>query len=395
LKEKIRQLSAQIADWVIDIRRDLHAHPEIGLQETRTPVVVAEHLEKLGLEVKTGVGATGVVGLLKGGKPGRVLAIRADMDALPIKEETGLPFASKNDGVMHACGHDAHVAMALGAARVLSELREHICGTIKFVIQPAEENLGGAIGMVEEGVLENPKVDAIAALHVETHEEVGTLAIKSGPVGASADVFMVSVNGKGGHGSEPQDCIDPIHIAAHIVTAFQTMIPRTLDVRDPVVVSVCSIQAGSAFNIIPDNVHFGGTVRTLSRKRREEMPRKMEDIVRGITGTFGATYDFSYIFGAPVTSNEPGITDLMRDVTRELWGADALIEKEKPSMGSEDYSYYLEKVPGAMGFLGAGPPAERRFPAHHPKFDIDERCLTFGVEFHSATAIKFLNGKLS
>ena len=394
LKKKIKAEAKNIADWVIEIRRDIHAHPELGLQETRTSGLVAEHMRGLGLEVKTDIATTGVTGLLRGGKPGRTLAIRADMDALPIKEMTGLPFASRNDGVMHACGHDAHVAMALGAARILSGMRDSIHGNVKFIIQPAEENFGGASDMIEEGVLEDPKVDAIIALHVEAPARLGALVIKEGPIMASADAFMVSINGKGGHSSEPQGCNDPIHIAAHTITALQTMIPRTLDARDPVVVSVCSIQAGTALNIIPDSAHFGGTVRTLSNKRRAEMPEKMEDIIRGITSTFGATYDFSYIEGVSVTLNDPAITRMMQDIARELWGTDGVIEKENPLMGSEDYSLFLQKVPGAMGFLGASKGAGADYPAHHPKFDIDERCLQYGVELHCAAAIKFLNGEI-
>jgi amidohydrolase len=295
---------------------------------------------------------------------------------------------------MHACGHDGHVAMALGAARMLSEVRGDIRGDVKFIMQPAEENYGGARDLVEEGVLENPKVDAIIALHINTDAGVGKLVIKSGPIGASADVFMISINGKGGHGSEPQACVDPIHVAAHAITAIQTMIPRMLDARDPVVVSVCSIQGGTAFNIIPDSVHFGGTVRTLSGERHAEIPKKLEDIVRGVTSTFGATFDFTYIHGAPVTANEPGMTRLMIGTANELWGAESVIEMEKPHMGSEDYSYYLQKVPGVMGMLGARKDGGIPHPSHHPKFDFDERCLPLGAELLAATAVKFLNGKL-
>jgi amidohydrolase len=394
MKEKIRQEATKLFDWLVEIRRDIHTHPEIGLQEVRTSAKVAHELRRLGLEVKTGIGMTGVTGLLKGGSSGRTIAIRADMDALPIEEQTGLPFASQNKGVMHACGHDGHVAMALGTARVLSGMREHLRGTVKFIMQPAEENYGGARDLVEEGVLENPEVDAIIALHIEVDESVGKLLIKSGPIGAAADVFMVSINGKGGHGSEPQACVDPIHVAAHVITAMQTMIPRSLDARDPVVVSVCSIQGGSAFNVIPDCVHFGGTVRTLSRERRAAMPKKLEDIVRGITSTFGATFDFSYIHGAPITANEPGMTDIMRGVAAELWGPGSVVEMDKPHMGSEDYSYYLEKTPGAMGLLGARKDREIEYPSHHPRYDFDERCMPFGVELLASTAVKFLNGKL-
>ncbi|MBI4830556.1 MAG: amidohydrolase [Candidatus Lindowbacteria bacterium] len=323
MKERIRQEATKLFDWLVETRRDIHAHPEIGMQEVRTSAKIADELRRIGLEVRTGIGMTGVTGLLRGGAPGRTIGIRADMDALPIEEETGLPFASQNKGVMHACGHDGHVAMALGTA-----------------------------------------------------------------------VFMVSINGKGGHGSEPQACVDPIHIAAHVITAVQTMIPRTLDAQDPVVVSVCSIQGGSAFNVIPDCVHFGGTVRTLSRERRAVMPKKLEEIVRGITATFGATFDFSYIHGAPITANEPGMTDLMRGVAAELWGAGGVVEMDKPHMGSEDYSYYLEKVPGAMGMLGARRDREVEYPSHHPKYDFDDRCLPLGVELLAASAVKYLNGTI-
>jgi len=394
VKKTIREKADAIFGWLVEIRRDLHEHPEIGLQETRTSALVAEKLEQLGLEVKTAIGGTGLTGLLEGGAPGRVIAVRADMDALPIMEDTGLAFASKNAGVMHACGHDGHVAMALGAARILSEMRNDIKGAVKFIMQAAEENYGGARDMVDEGVLEDPKVDAIIALHIDMGEAPGKLIIKAGPIESSAGVFMVTVKGKGGHSSAPQACVDPIHIAAHIITALQTMIPRTLDARDPVVLSVCSIQSGSAFNVIPDDVHFGGTVRTLSDERRAEMPKKMEDIVRGITATFGASYDFTYIQGAPVTANEPEMTELMQGVAAELWGRENVIDMGISHMGSEDYSYYLQKVPGVMGMLAARKEGETVYPSHHPEFDFDERCLPRGAELLAAAAIKFLNGKL-
>jgi len=394
VKEKIKEEARKLSDWIVEIRRDLHEHPEIGLQEQRTSAKAADYMRELGLDVKTEIGTTGVIGLLEGGLPGRVIAVRADMDALPIEEETGLPFASKNKGVMHACGHDGHVAMALGAARVLSGMREHLKGSVKFIMQPAEENYGGARNIVEEGGLEDPKVDAIIALHVEGHEKPGKLVIKPGPIFAAADVIMISINGKGGHGSEPQGCIDPIHIAAHVITGFQTMIPRTLDAQDPVVVSVCSINSGTAFNVIPGSVHFGGTVRTLSSQHRALMPKKLEEVVRGITATFGATYDFTYIHGAPITANDPEMAGLMSAVAEEAWGAGGVVPMAKPHMGSEDYSYYLEKVPGAMGFLGARRGDGEEYPAHHPKFDFDEECLPYGTELLAATAVKFLNGKL-
>jgi amidohydrolase len=393
LKKRIREKAETLSDRLVEIRRDLHENPEIGLEEIRTSAIAAEELSRLGLEVKTGIGSTGVAGLLTGGSPGRTIAIRADMDALPIKEDTGLAYASKNDGVMHACGHDGHVAMALGAASILAEIRADIKGNVKFIMQPAEESYGGAKEMVEEGVLEDPRVEAIIALHIDTREPPGKLTIKAGPIGASAAVFMISINGKGGHGSEPHECIDPIHVATHAIAAIQTMIPRTLDARDPVVVSVCSIQSGTAFNVIPESVHFGGTVRTLSDKRREEMPEKLEEVVRGITSTFGAGYDFAYIQGAPVPANEPEMTRLMERVAAELWGAESVVDMGMPHMGAEDYSYYMQKVPGVMGMLGARKENGTVYPPHHPKFDFDERCLPRGAELLAATAIEFLNGK--
>jgi amidohydrolase len=395
LKKTIREKAEAISDQLVEIRRDLHEHPEIGLQETRTSAIVAEKMNQLGLDVKTGIGGTGVAGLLTGGSPGRTIAIRADMDALPIKEDTGLAFASKNNGVMHACGHDGHVAMALGAARILSEMRDELEGNIKFIMQPAEENSGGASSLVEEGILEDPKVDAIIALHIGTIESPGKLTIIEGPFGASSAVFMISINGKGGHSSEPHECIDPIHVATHAIMAIQTMIPRTLDARDPVVVSICSIQSGTAFNVIPDSVHLGGTVRTLSDRHHDEMPERLEEVVRGITATFGASYDFTYIQVTPVPANEPEMTRLMRGVAEELWGAEnVVLDTDGPYMASEDYSHYLQKILGVMGFLGARNEDGTPYPPHHPKFDFDERCLPRGAELLAATAIKFLNGKL-
>jgi amidohydrolase len=367
LKKRIREKAETLSDRLVEIRRDLHENPEIGLEEIRTSAIAAEELSRLGLEVKTGIGSTGVAGLLTGGSPGRTIAI--------------------------TCGHDGHVAMALGAASILAEIRADIKGNVKFIMQPAEESYGGAKEMVEEGVLEDPRVEAIIALHIDTREPPGKLTIKAGPIGASAAVFMISINGKGGHGSEPHECIDPIHVATHAIAAIQTMIPRTLDARDPVVVSVCSIQSGTAFNVIPESVHFGGTVRTLSDKRREEMPEKLEEVVRGITSTFGAGYDFAYIQGAPVPANEPEMTRLMERVAAELWGAESVVDMGMPHMGAEDYSYYMQKVPGVMGMLGARKENGTVYPPHHPKFDFDERCLPRGAELLAATAIEFLNGK--
>lgn len=394
MNDKIKEQSEKLFDWLVEIRRDLHAHPEVGLQEVRTSAKIAQHLRELGLEVKTGIGTTGVVGLLRGASPGRTIAIRADMDALPITEETGLPFASQNKGVMHACGHDGHVAMALGAARILSGLRQHIRGNVKFIMQPAEENYGGAKDLVNEGVLDDPKVDAIIALHLDSHEPCGKLVIKPGPMGASVDAFMISINGKGGHSSEPQDCVDPIHVAAHVIIALQTMISRTFDARDPVVLSVCSIQGGTAFNVIPESVHFGGTVRTLSKEHQKKMSEKMEQVIRGVTSTWGATCDFTYVRGALVTSNDPGMADFMKGVATEIWGTDGVIEMTKPHMGSEDYCYFLEKVPGAIGMLGARKEGRDEYPNHHPKFDFDERCLPRGAELFAAASLKFLNGTI-
>ncbi len=380
---------------VVEIRRDLHAHPELSFQEIRTSQVVSAILEEAGLEVSGGIATTGVVGLIRGREKGPTIALRADMDALPVTEATSLPFASNNPGVMHACGHDGHMAMLLGAAMVLVRLRDQLRGNIKCIFQPGEEGYAGARRMIEEGVLEQePRIDAAFALHIEPLSPAGTLSIRTGPIMAGADLFTIAVVGKGGHGAMPHKSIDPIPVAGHLIAALQDVVSRKIDPVDSIVLSICTLRAGTAMTIIPDRVDMGGTVRLFEPSIRERMPGLMEEIVRGITSAFGATYEFNYIHGYPATINEPGFTKMVCSTAEKLLGEKNIHILARPRMPSEDFSFFLEKVPGAFAMLGAQPVNSPTCPTHSSTFTIDEAALEVGVKLHAAVALRYLGEEL-
>ena len=331
--------------------------------------------------------------VLRGAHAGPTLALRADMDALPLHEETDRSYRSCVPGVMHACGHDGHVAMALGAARVLHALRDHLHGNVKFLFQPAEETYGGASEMIADGCLSRePAVDAVFGLHLEPFGEVGTLHVRSGPVMASSDVVRLVIQGKGGHASEPHDCIDPVPVAAQVITNLQTLVTRRFDVKSPVVITITYVQAGSAFNVIPAEVILAGTVRTVDPSTRAAMPERIEHLVRHTAEAFGATADVTYVHGSGVVVNHRGFTDFVRHVVREARGDGAVAEMLHPVMGAEDFGLYLERVPGTFAFLGARPSHQEPYPCHHPRFDIDESALPVGVEILSTVALAYLSG---
>ncbi|MBV9865083.1 MAG: amidohydrolase [Abitibacteriaceae bacterium] len=364
---------------IIALRRDFHTHPELGYEEVRTAGIVAERLRALGLEVRTGVADTGVIGLLRGGKSGPTILVRADMDALPVAEANAWEWKSSTHGKMHACGHDAHMATALTVARLLAQEKEDLAGTIKFMFQPAEEGLGGAKRMIEEGLLDDPRPDYALALHVWSDVEVGKVALKTGPVMACADAFTARIVGKGGHGAIPQQTIDPVVIASQIVLALQTTISRSIDPLQPAVVTVGKVWAGSAFNVIPGEAHLEGTVRSFDEGIRTLLERRCREIVEELPKAFGAKGEFHYERGYPATVNNPQVTEMVqRAIVNEL-GEDSVIEFT-PTMGAEDMSLVLQQVPGCYFFVGGrNPVIDAVYPHHHPQFNIDEKALGIGV----------------
>jgi amidohydrolase len=387
--ENILSKAGGLRQKIVDLRRDFHQHPELGLQEFNTTKKVVEILKGLGIETKILVNGTGVQGYLKGSKPGRTIALRADMDALPIQEETGLPYKSQNDGVMHACGHDAHTAMLLGAAMILSESKKDLTGNIIFIFQPAEETGAGARAMVEEGVLEG--VDCIFALHVYSSLSFGTLGYKPGPFLAAGDFFDVKIVGKGGHGGLPHLAVDPIAITANAINALQTIVSREVDPLESAVVSICKMEAGrGAYNIIPDSATFGGTIRSHNPELREYLPRRVKEILDGVILSMRGSYEFNLMRTFPPTINDDEMTAFVVELAKNVLGENK-ISQMKAFMGSEDFSYYLQKIPGTFVFLGVENKEKGIiYPQHHPKYDIDEDILPIGTALNVAVALEYL-----
>ena len=376
---------------LVNIRRHLHENPELGFEEVATAQYIADYLAGLGLEVTSQVAKTGVVALLRGARPGKTVAIRADMDALPIQELNEVPYKSKHPGKMHACGHDAHVAAAIGAARILWELRDQINGNVKFIFQPAEEAPGGAEPMIAAGVLENPAVDAIIGGHVWGSLESGIIEVMSGPTMASSDIIRLKIIGKGGHAAQPHTTIDPIVIASEIVGALQKIVSRQTDPFEAVVISICSFHAGDVFNVIPHSAYMEGAVRTLNNELRQELPQKIEKIIRGITEHYGATYELDYYLGYPVTVNDPGVTETVRRAAISVLGGDKVRVAARASMGGEDYAYFLNKVPGTYIRIGTRNPEKGICQEmHHPRFDIDEAVLELTPVVYAQAAFDLL-----
>ena len=391
LLARMKELAnAQHAE-LVNIRRHLHENPELGFEEVATAQYIADYLAGLGLEVTRQVAKTGVVALIRGVQPGKTVAIRADMDALPIQELNEVPYKSKHPGKMHACGHDAHVAAAIGAARILWELRDQINGNVKFIFQPAEEAPGGAEPMIAAGVLENPAVDAIIGGHVWGGLESGIIEVMSGPTMASSDIIRLKIIGKGGHAAQPHTTIDPIVIASEIVGALQKLVSRQTDPFESVVISICSFHAGDVFNVIPHSAYMEGAVRTLNNELRQELPHKIEKIIRGITEPYGATYELDYYLGYPVTVNDPGVTETVRKAAVSVLGADKVRVAARASMGGEDYAYFLNKVPGTYIRIGTRNPEKGICQEmHHPRFDIDEAVLELTPVVYAQAAFDLL-----
>ena len=411
IRAKINAETDKVAQKVIAWRRDIHANPELGNQEFRTAELIAKHLETLGIEVKRNVAKTGVIGLLKGDKPGPVIALRADMDALPVTERTGLPFASKvtttyngqQTGVMHACGHDAHVAMLMGAAEVFAALRKELKGTIKFIFQPAEEGVpvgeeGGAALMVKEGVLENPRPDVIFGLHMDAQSEVGNIAYRPGGTMAGVNDLKITVKGKQAHGAYPWQGIDPVVTAAQIVTSLQTIVSRNLNVTENAgVVTIGTIHGGNRFNIIPEQVEMTGTLRFLSEGDEKMIVQRIKDIAVKTGEAAGASVEVKipYSNRYPVTYNDPTLMEKMLSSLKKTAGAEHVV-LAVPRTGAEDFSFYQEKVPGLFLFLGGMPKGKNKLeaPSHHtPEFFIDESGLKLGVLALVNLAFDYANQK--
>ena len=385
----------EIMPGVVADRRDFHEHPELAFQEVRTAGIVADRLRALGVEdVRTGIAQTGVTGLVRGQKQGegKTVLLRADMDALPILEENEVEYRSQTPGVMHACGHDAHTAMLLGVTRLLIDRRDQFSGTVKVLFQPAEESPpGGAKPMIEAGVLEDPKVDAAFGLHIDQDNPVGTVELRPGPAMAAADRFRILIKGKGGHGAKPHDTIDPIVIGAQIVTALQTLVARVVDPTEEVVVTVGTFQAGQAFNVIPDTADLGGTVRTFSSKNRDLMEERVGTLARGIAQAMGGDVEYTYTRGYPATVNHPAMAKLVHEEAAKIVGEDG-VRQAPLMMGAEDFSYFLEEVPGAFWFVGSQNPERGLvWGHHHPRFDLDEAALAIGMESMTNVALRYLN----
>ena len=365
-----------IKNKIINTRRDFHKYPELSFQEKRTSKIVAEKLESFGVSVKRNIGKTGVVGTLNGKANGKTIAFRADMDALPIQETGNVPYKSVNKGVMHACGHDAHTAILLGAAEALSKIKNSFKGTIKFIFQPAEEGYGGAKFMIEDGALDN--VEEIYGLHVWNYQKSGTVGIKPGPVMAAADMFTIKINGIGGHGAAPQGTIDCVVVASHLIQAFQTIISRNTNPLDSTVVTIGQINGGNNFNIIADEIILKGTARAYTEENRSLIKKRMNEIIKGVETTFKAKIIFEYKDGYPPVINH-------KEITKNVYRAakSVVMKNVVPpylSMGGEDFSYFANKVPGCFFFLGSLPENKplMSVPQHCSHFDIDEEVMLIG-----------------
>ena len=384
---RAKELNHQVIQW----RRDFHAHPELKWEEFRTSKIVEEELRKSGYEVIR-VAETGIIGVLRGELDGNaVFALRADMDALPVQEENDVPYRSRVPGKMHACGHDAHTAMLLGAAKILTEIKNKIPGTIKLIFQPAEEGGLGAKKMLESGELDD--VDAFFGIHVWDRLPSGVVGIKEGPVMAGADAFRIVVRGKGGHGAVPHFAIDPIPVAADIISALHRIIPREVPPHKPAVLSITKLRAGTASNIIPEEVEMAGTLRTFDEEIREYIVSRMKDVIEyyAKAGRCSASLTFSEEH-IPPTVNHPKMTALVKEVASAI----AEVVEAKPTMGAEDFAFYAKKAPSAYAFLGIRNEEKGTvYPHHHPRFDVDEDVLWIGTALHVAVALRYLGTELN
>ncbi|PLZ96436.1 hydrolase [Fischerella thermalis CCMEE 5282] len=386
---RIKDLATTIAPRLIEIRRHIHSHPELSGQEYQTAAFVAGVLSSSGLHVQEGVGKTGVIGELQGtGEDKRILAIRTDMDALPIQERSGLEFASRIEGIMHACGHDVHTTVGLGTAMILAQIAEEISGKVRFLFQPAEEIAQGASWMVADGAMD--QVSGILGIHVFPSIPAGSIGVRYGALTAAADDLEIIIMGESGHGARPHEAIDAIWIASQVITTLQQAISRTQNPLRPVVLSIGKINGGRAPNIIADKVQLLGTVRSLHPETRANLPNWIERIVASVCNSYGAKYQVNYRQGVPSVQNDYFLTQLLQSSAEEAWGSDRVQVLPEPSLGAEDFSVYLERSPGSMFRLGVGfKDRVINYPLHHPQFEIDESAIVTGVVTMAYTAYRY------
>jgi len=386
VRMQIRALQPQLTVW----RRQIHQQPELAFKEIQTADFISQKLSSWGIEHQRGVAQTGIVAVIPGHKPGPVLAIRADMDALPIEELNQVEYKSKSPGVMHACGHDGHVAVALGTAYFLSQHRDSFSGTVKIIFQPAEEGPGGAKPMIEAGVLESPDVDAIIGLHLWNNLPLGTIGVRTGALMAATEFFHCTIHGRGGHGAIPHQTVDSIVVASQVINALQTIVSRNIDPLKSVVVTVGELHAGSAVNVIADAARMGGTIRYFDEAYEGIFEQRLHQVIGGICQSYGASYTLDYNPLYPAVINDPDITDLVRSVALSVVETPAGVVPECRTMGGEDMSFFLKAVPGCYFFLGAANPAKGLdYPHHHPRFNFDESALSTGVEMFTRCVESF------
>lgn len=395
--KKIKALSDKLAPELIAIREDIHCHPELGLQERRTSALVAEYLKKLGLEVRSGFATTGLLGVLKGGKPGSIVAMRADMDALPITEETGLPFESKERaivagrevGLMHACGHDIHTTVLLGVASVLSQIKADLPGTVLFVVQPGEECCAGAESMIQDGVFKDYKPQAFFAYHVDDTLKAGKVGYTPGFSSANVDGFHLVIKSEGCHGASPNLCVDPIVVGAQVVIALQVMISREIDVNRNAVITVGSFHAGSAPNIIPQSAELNATVRNYGEDQRQLLKEKITRLITNICGAAGAQFDLNYEIGTPAKYDDPELLKEILPVAERVLGGKSALVEQKPEMGGEDFAYFGRLAPAVMLNLGVVPADRDRTAVHSPTFVADEASIPIGVNLMASIIMEY------
>lgn len=398
MNERIRSLIDKHKDRMFELRRAIHRRPELSNEEKETAALVKSVMEEAGIETRSGVGGHGVVGVLKRQPGGACVALRADMDALPMAESTGVPWASEVEGVMHACGHDAHTAMLMGAALVLADMKDELAGTVKFIFQPAEEAnpVGGAPAMIQQGALKEPDVDAMFGLHVWPAFETGTVGSRPGPLMGASDRLFLTVKGRGAHGSEPENGVDAIVIAAQIITALQTIVSRNVSPLDAAVVTIGVIKGGDRYNVLPDEVVLQGTVRTTSPATRDRMPGVIQAIAQGVARGMGGDCEIEYVKGYPPLINDPELVKIAFTAMKKVVGEEGAVMIEKPALGGEDFAFFSKEVPSVFMWLGCRPAgvAKEDFPPlHNRKFLPDDEALPLGVEIMVSCALEFLEGR--
>ncbi len=396
MQEWIQKEADELLPKLVEWRRDFHRHPELGFQEVRTASVVAAHLQELGLEVSTGVGKTGVIAMVEPDDPqagSETVMLRFDMDALPIHEETGLPYASENAGVMHACGHDGHTAIGMGVAQLLTRHRNELPGRVKLVFQPAEEGLGGALAMIEDGALDEPQPAAAYGLHLWSRLPYNQVVVQAGPLWAAADMFTLTVHGKGGHGATPHDTIDATFVACQLVTALQSIVARNVNPSDTAVVSIGSFQSGNAANVISERAELAGTIRSFEQDVRNLLIQRIDEICAGVCQALGATYEFNIQNCVPPTSNSEAGAQLMDGVANDVVGAQN-VTQIPPMMVGEDMAEFLNRAPGCFVLVGAANPEKGFYSPHHsPTFDFEESVMPTGVALLAEAAFSQLARK--